>query len=139
MNSFAVLAAMVWNRLHGRSDVNLSQRRVPETTVARAISVSTFSFLLIMGVLMLLLMTELGDLSHEASRGTFLELAFEATSAFGTVGLPTGVTPKLSTTGRLLITLLMFTGRVGPLTLATLLQPKKSYPLRYPEEDVLVG
>ena len=139
VNSFTVLAGMAWGRLNGRSDVHLYGRRVPEATVDRAVSVAGFSLLLVFAILMLLLVTELGDRSHEASRGTFLELAFEATSAFGTVGLSMGVTPHLSTTGRLLVTVLMFVGRIGPLTMASMLAARKPYGFRYAQEDVLVG
>lgn len=139
VNTFSVLVAMFWERLHGRSDVNIFRRRMSQTTLTRALSVTILSVLLITVVLMLLLMTELGGLPHDASRGKFLELAFEAVSAFGTVGLSTGLTPQLTIPGRLLITFLMFAGRVGPLTLATLLHSRQPSPFRYPEEDMIIG
>jgi len=139
VNTFSVLIALFWERLHGRSDVNIFRRRMSQTTLTRSLSVAILSFLLIHVVLMLLLITELGELSHVASRGKFLELAFEATSAFGTVGLSTGLTPNLTTAGRLLIIFLMFVGRVGPLTLATLLHTREKPPFRFPEEDMIIG
>jgi len=51
-----------------------------------------------------------------------------------------GLTPDLSTAGRLLIILTMFLGRVGPLTVAfALARPRHKFPLRYPEEKIMVG
>jgi len=139
VNTFSVLVAMFRGRLHGRSDVNLFRRRMSQTTLTRALSVTILSFLLITAALMLLMMTELGEVPHDESRGKFLELAFEATSAFGTVGLSTGLTPELTVPGRLIVTFLMFAGRVGPLTLAMLLHSRQASPLRYPEEDMIIG
>jgi trk system potassium uptake protein TrkH len=107
--------------------------------VDRVVAVTALSFLFQAGILMLLLLTELGDTPHEASRGTFLELAFETTSAFGTVGLSTGGTSQLTPIGRALVIILMFVGRIGPLTVSSLLAGRRRSALRYPEEDVLVG
>ena len=80
-------------------------------------------------------------ISHEESRGSFLDLLFETTSAFGTVGLTTGVTPSLGPLSRMLTILLMFCGRVGPLTLglAILARRRKQLDFEYAEEDMMVG
>ena len=69
-----------------------------------------------------------------------LPLAYEVVSAFSTTGLSTGITPSLSTPGKLLITLTMFIGRIGPLTLALALARKaQSRLLELPEERVMIG
>ena len=69
-----------------------------------------------------------------------LELTFEVFSAFGTVGLSTGVTPHLSTAGKLIIALTMFVGRIGPLTLAlALAAPRQGKALGLAREDVTIG
>jgi len=69
-----------------------------------------------------------------------MQVLFEATSAFGTVGLTTGITPKLSNFSRLVIIATMFLGRVGPLTVMMSLGTRKKYATpRFPEEDVAVG
>ena len=70
-----------------------------------------------------------------------LELIFEAFSAFSTVGLSTGVTPELSVAGKLLVALLMFVGRIGPLTLALAVASRASSAsvLKLPQERVLIG
>ncbi|MEA3305658.1 MAG: potassium transporter TrkG, partial [Candidatus Omnitrophota bacterium] len=65
---------------------------------------------------------------------------FEVTSAFGTVGLTTGVTPHLSIAGKILIIITMFAGRIGPLTLALAVALKEEKVVyTYPEEKVMVG
>jgi trk system potassium uptake protein TrkH len=71
----------------------------------------------------------------------FLDLLFETVSAFGTVGLSTGVTSSLSIIGKVLIIITMFAGRVGPLTLALAIGRRQTQNnnIRYPKEDVLVG
>jgi len=69
----------------------------------------------------------------------FERLLFETYSAFGTVGLSMNVTPKLTSIGKLALCALMFTGRVGPLTLMLSLQPASTARIRYPRADTMVG
>jgi trk system potassium uptake protein TrkH len=77
---------------------------------------------------------------NEAMPNYFLRVFFEVTSAFGTVGLSTGITPILSSFGKLLIMLTMFLGRIGPLTLAMAVAMKEDKIFyKYPEEKVMVG
>ena len=65
---------------------------------------------------------------------------FEAVSAFGTVGLSTGITASLSAAGKLVLVALMYVGRVGPLTLVLAVGPRPSRGrFRYAEENVMVG
>ncbi len=74
------------------------------------------------------------------SRHFFVEYLFETTSAFGTVGLSMGVTPKLNDLQKLAIILIMFAGRVGPLTLAFSLARRSTRKgITYAEETVMVG
>jgi len=75
------------------------------------------------------------------SRGNFLSRMFEAVSAFNTVGLSMNLTPNLTIPGRWITILLMFLGRVGPLTLtaALVIGRKKRAHFRYAYEDVVVG
>ena len=71
---------------------------------------------------------------------TFLQLLFETVSAFGTVGLSTGITPDLSVAGRFIITGMMFIGRLGPLVLAlSLAQRQQPSTYRYPHDEVRIG
>jgi trk system potassium uptake protein TrkH len=70
----------------------------------------------------------------------FLDLLFESVSAFGTVGLSTGVTGSLSIPGRIVIIMTMFAGRVGPLTVILAIAEKRhNVNIRYPKEKILVG
>jgi trk system potassium uptake protein TrkH len=67
-------------------------------------------------------------------------LMFEVISAFGTVGMSMGLTPELSETGKIIIALLMFIGRVGPLTLAfALAKASNKRPFKYVEEKIMIG
>ncbi len=67
-------------------------------------------------------------------------MLFESTSAFGTVGLSTGITPNLTPLGKIIIMITMFVGRVGPLTLAlALAMRREKLSFRYPEETLMVG
>jgi trk system potassium uptake protein TrkH len=71
---------------------------------------------------------------------TFLPVLFETTSAFGTVGLSTGITPQLSDASLLVITVTMFIGRLGPLTLIlALVQRSGQMTRRLPEERIRIG
>lgn len=139
-STFAVITASVISRFRMQEDVNIFYRRIPATIVSRAISVFFFSVLFIAMFTMMLLISETHGIPHTQSRGMFLEYLFEAVSAFGTVGLSTGITPALSQLGRILITILMFIGRLGPLTIALAVQGRESAPrFKYVQESVLVG
>ena len=86
---------------------------------------------LVIFVVMLLSITE---------NAPFLHIIFEVVSAFGTVGLTAGLTPSLTVSGKLLIILTMFAGRVGPATLALALVMRQNKALvQYPEGKVIIG
>ncbi len=135
----AILLSMIRARFHTQEDVNLLNRRVPSAILSKAISVAFFSTVLVVLFTMLLLSTELAGLTHQQSRGLFLEILFEVTSAFGTVGLSTGVTPTLSNAGRALIILLMFVGRLGPLTVAMAVGGQQRQKFKFAKENIMVG
>ena len=137
--TFATLVAMINARFRNRDDAHLFHRTLPQETISKAVAVTFFSFLPIVLFTLILLVTEGNGQSHPASRGLFLEVLFEATSAFGTVGLSTGLTPHLTATGKVLITLLMFVGRLGPLTVAIAVRGEKKQRFKYAEESVLIG
>ena len=86
-----------------------------------------------------LLITEHPGGLHSEGRVVFIEVLFECFSAIGTVGLSMGLTPVLSTIGKMIIILLMYVGRVGPVTLALAIAVKKSPRLRLAEEEFWVG
>jgi len=130
----AIWSCRIPGWLRGRHDVSLLGRRVPDEVVRRAGTLVALAGLWnTFGVLLL-------SISEAARPGVGLEeLVFEQISAFGTVGLSTGITPMLSPLGKLWIILTMFVGRVGPLTLALGLFAHHHEPVRYPEERVMIG
>jgi trk system potassium uptake protein TrkH len=98
------------------------------------------AFVLILASVFVLTVTEGANLPHQLVRGKFIELFFEASSAFGTVGLSTGLTPRLSTPGKLVIMLLMFVGRLGPIVFLTILQAWQTREhFRRAEKSMLIG
>ncbi len=70
---------------------------------------------------------------------TFIQVLFEVVSAFGTVGLSTGITPELSTVSKIIIIITMYIGRLGPLTIATIWTFRPMSEVRYSEETLTVG
>jgi trk system potassium uptake protein TrkH len=138
-STFAVLVSLAWARFRDQQEVNLLQRRIPDSVVSKAISVSLFAILAIIFFTFCLLESELGGVAQKESRGQFIGILFETISAFGTVGLSTGVTPALSDFGKIVITLVMFLGRVGPLTVAIAVTKAVSRRYKYASETFLVG
>lgn len=127
------------SRLRGHKFPRIFCRTIPITSVWRAINVVMLSTLVITVSLMLILISEFGDLSHLESRGKFLEYFFETVSAFGTVGLSTGVTGGLSVFGKLVITAEMFIGRLGPLVIGIAISRQIPSRFQYAEEEIMIG
>jgi trk system potassium uptake protein TrkH len=121
-------------KLKGEDQVVILNRRVPQPILDRTMVLIRLSVLWnLLGVL-LLLFTETGH------PGLGLhDVLFEQISAFGTVGLSTGLTDKLSVFGRLWITLTMFVGRLGPLSIAMGVLPATHTHVKYPEGRIMIG
>lgn len=140
VTTLGVILIVVVSRLRGARRPSLFGRSLGRANLERALALLIIAAVLVGLMTMLLLVTELGGISHPESRGKFLDLAFECVSAFGTVGLSAGVTPDLSPAGRILITLLMFVGRLGPLTLVAAMERRRRAPAyAYPEEELMIG
>lgn len=136
--SASVLLLLLYALVRERAQVQVFGRRLPRDLVSRTVALATASMALVLGVTFVMLLTESAIV--ETTRGYFLNIMFEVVSAFGTVGLSTGITPLLSDTGKLLISLTMFIGRVGPLTLALAVFGRGATPeVGYPEEQVMIG
>jgi len=137
--SGALLGVLIWNRIKGSETVNLFNRTIPREIIGRTISIifaSAFSVAIIWSALLI----AGGALDPVRSRHFFVEYLFETVSAFGTVGLSMGVTPKLNDIQKIAIILMMFAGRVGPLTLAfSFSKSTVKKGLTYAEEGVMVG
>ena len=138
--SAALLVMLMWNRLKGNLDLNIFNRTVPREIVSRSISIIFASALSIAIITSVLLIAGGGKLTPTESRHFFVEYLFDTVSAFGTVGLSMGVTPKLNDLQKYALILMMFAGRVGPLTLAfSLSRSIGGKGFRYAEEGVMVG
>ena len=126
-----LLIIVIWTELRGEPDVNVGNRRIANSTQRQAIAITLLGLGLVAVTSMVLLLL--------LPFGTSAVL-FEAVSAFGTVGLSTGITADLGTSGKLVITMLMFVGRLGPLTLgAALASRERARRYELPEERPIVG
>lgn len=137
--TFATLIVSGLSRLRGRESPQIFRRTISPLSMARATSVVLVSIFVVGGATLLLQVTELGGTAHVLTRGKFLELFFEAVSAFGTVGLSTGLTSQLSLAGKLVVIVVMFVGRIGPLAVVVAMTRRKVIRYRYADETIMIG
>ncbi|MEV4475484.1 TrkH family potassium uptake protein [Nonomuraea salmonea] len=131
VTTFGFLVFMIWSELRGETHVNIGHRRLPASTQRQALSITLLGVILVALSTWLLLIIS----GHDLDR-----VLFEVISAFATNGLSTGITTDISVAGHVLLSLLMFVGRIGPLTLGSALalkQRTRRYEL--PEERVIIG
>ncbi|OKP85958.1 Trk family potassium uptake protein [Paenibacillus sp. P46E] len=129
--TFTLMIGAVISMLRGREDIVLFRYRLAQERVFKALTITLLALLLVVSVSMILSTTE---------DRAFLMILFETTSAFATVGLSMGLTPELSQFGKILISLTMFAGRLGLLTLAYAIGPKQGKQLyKYPEGKMIIG
>ncbi|MFD1269710.1 TrkH family potassium uptake protein [Paenibacillus motobuensis] len=129
--TFMILVGAVISMIRGRSDLVLFRYRLTQDRIFKAVTLTMLSLFLVIAVSMVLSTTE---------SASFLSILFETTSAFGTVGLTVGLTGKLTVIGKFIISFTMFAGRLGPLTMAYALGPKKGKELyRHPEGKIIIG
>jgi trk system potassium uptake protein TrkH len=135
----ALLALGLWARMRGRDHVAVGGRSVRDGTVANAAGLAVGAIALLGMAIFALLVVERAAVSTD--RGDLTRLVFEAHSAFGTVGLSMNRTADLTPAGRVIITLLMFVGRVGPLGLAAAMATRGlgRAKFRYGYDEVAVG
>jgi trk system potassium uptake protein TrkH len=132
--TFAIIGLLAWSRLMGYEMTNFASRSIRKETTERAVGLVVIAFgIVALGIFLLT--------AIQPAKGRFLGQMFEVASAFNTVGLSMGETTSLSGPGRLLMIMLMFLGRVGPLTLgaAIAVQQYMRSNFRYSYEDVVVG
>ncbi|MGQ0623669.1 MAG: TrkH family potassium uptake protein [Sporichthyaceae bacterium] len=131
VTTFGLLAFVIWAEMRGESGVHIGRRRIAEANQRQALAIALMSIGIVMSATLLML-----HLTTE----TFERVLFEVTSAFGTVGLSTGITPGLGRDAHLLLIVLMFIGRIGPLTLASALALReRDRRFELPEERTIVG
>jgi trk system potassium uptake protein TrkH len=131
VTTLALVVLIVVAQVRGQDRITLFWRTLPRPLIARALSVMALASLLVL----------LSTLALMISDGlALLPALFEVTSAFGTVGLSLDVTPNLSTFGKILVSVVMFLGRVGPITFVVALAARQRTPrYRYPEEEIAIG
>lgn len=129
--TFYIVSKFAISVVKGEEDIIFGKRRLPQRLVSKALGIVLISLGLIITSTIILAITE---------DAPFIDIFFEVMSAFGTVGLSRGITPFLSTKGKLVLIVTMFAGRVGPLSLAIALSRRsRGTAIRYPEEKVSVG
>jgi len=138
--SATLLLLLIWNRWKGYEEVNVFNRTIPKEQITKTISIIFAAALSICLFTSILLLAGGGNLPPHQSRHFFVEYLFETVSAFGTVGLSMGITPNMNDLQKLAIIIMMFAGRVGPLTLAFSLALRSARKgITYAEETVMVG
>ncbi|MNI40785.1 Ktr system potassium uptake protein B [compost metagenome] len=131
ITTFAILVGAVVSMIRGKEDVVMFRYRLPKDSIYKATTIAMMGVFVVIIATMILSMTQ----DHH-----FLMLLFETVSAFGTVGLSMGLTTDLTTSGKILIVIMMFLGRLGALTLAYALQPNSKKELyRHPEGKITIG
>jgi trk system potassium uptake protein TrkH len=131
VTTFGLLAFVIWAEMRGETRVNVGRRRIPESNQRQALAIALLGIGAVAGTTFALLALT----PHSLDR-----VLFEAVSAFGTVGLSTGITADLPPVADLLLVVLMFMGRIGPLTLASALALReRTRRFELPEERTIVG
>ncbi len=164
VSTLMVLMLRGWATFRGYASVHFARRTIPSHTIGKAHATAILFGAVAIVAVFLLLSVEVHfrqgaqtqsnpaplhlAATPEEARGTppplpkavFLDIAFEVTSALGTVGLSTGITPQLSAAGKWVIIVLMFIGRLGPISVfAALSGSEKDQPVGYPNEEPLIG
>lgn len=129
--TLALLVISVISLLRGRRELTVFNRKIPMQNLREAVALlSLITFILLLSTFILLLV----------EGKTFSTVSFEAISAFSTCGLSMGITPFLTNLGKFIIILLMYIGRIGPLTMIYALSMRKVQPrLSYAEEKIVIG
>ncbi len=129
--TFAAVTAGGISTLRGRSQVTIFKRRLSESLIHRALTIT-------MTAIVIVIFSTTGVLIFE--KCSLVEALFESISAFGTVGLSTGITSSLTTASKIILILTMFIGRIGISTLAVAIAIRGSKDkISYPEDTITIG
>jgi trk system potassium uptake protein TrkH len=130
-STFAVLILSVKSIFQGKQEITAYKRTIPTSAVIKAAALLVCALILVALAFLFLVAVE---------NKPYLPLLFETVSAFGTVGLSMGITPDLTIPGKLLITVLMFLGRIGPLTMGlALAREMNKANIGYPDARIMIG
>ncbi|MBE6012884.1 MAG: Trk family potassium uptake protein [Lachnospiraceae bacterium] len=132
----AVIFFSIWSIIKGRDGIQIMNRSIPLKVLQKALAIAGIMCTLLISFSILLSVTE----ESIAFTHTFADILYECASALATVGLTTGITPFLTTTGKAIIVIAMFIGRIGPITaIYSLSWTKKNNAITLAETEVLIG
>jgi trk system potassium uptake protein TrkH len=132
-STFVIVLLFLGSMIYERDEANIAGRRISDDTVKKALTIFILSlFMVVISTILILLFD---------TRFLMLDVLFEVTSAFGTVGLSRGITPHLGALSQLVVVTTMIIGRIGPLTflMAILQRAAERTAIRYPEAKVMIG
>lgn len=129
--TFAVIVLMAISGLRGKDEIVIGKRTIKTKTGYRTISIATISALLILISTLIISATD-GNITVE-------NILFDVISAFGTVGLSTGICPTLSALAKINLVLIMFVGRLGPLSIGTIFVKHDTDNIKYPSANIMIG
>ncbi|WP_246941621.1 TrkH family potassium uptake protein [Bacillus pinisoli] len=130
LTTFILIIFSVLSFIRGREDLVIGRRTIKERLIVKSLAITVVSLLFVVVGIFILSITE---------KAPLLYIFFEVVSAFGTVGLTLGLTYSLTPIGKLVIIVIMFLGKLGPLTMVYSLGNPKKEKIKYPSEDVLTG
>ena len=132
--TFVMMLLYVHALVQGSDRIKIMKRSISDQVVKRALTIAMVSFFICVTGLFVLAISE---------KLNFIDLVFEVFSAFATVGLTAGVTPMLTSVGKVVIIILMYIGRIGPITMILIFAKRynqmKGKDIVYPQADVLIG
>ena len=130
--TFAVMLLTVYNYAIGNRSIKIFKREIDEEDIIKSFIVFTTGTILCSASVIILAFIE--------SDFSLMEIIFEVSSAFGTVGLSLGITPDLSTGGKVVIMILMFIGKIGMFTFLFFMGGKpEKHSYHYPKERIIIG
>ncbi len=130
--TFGVLFMSMISSIRGSEDTVIFKKKIPQSIVIKSLAIVMISMLLIVSISFILTVTD--------SNFKYLDILYEVVSAYATVGASRGITADLSVVGKLIITITMFIGRIGPLTMAYAFgKRKKQSKIEHPEANISVG
>ncbi|MBF0386407.1 MAG: hypothetical protein HQL20_00960 [Candidatus Omnitrophica bacterium] len=135
----SVLVLLGLAHLNGEERPHMFFRSISKATLGKAVSTVLLSVIVLVGIVILLQISEEGNPFLPSGHAKFLDLSFETVSAFGTVGLSTGITGKLSASGKLILSIMMIIGKLGMLTLALAISHRRMKKFYYSEENIMIG
>lgn len=133
VTTFGIILIAIFSNIRGNDETIVLKRRVSQMVVNKALSIAGLSMLLIFVMTSIIISVE---------KLPYINVLYEVTSAFGTVGLSTGITPHLHNISKMLLIFTMFLGRVGPLSFAVAIAMREKKRLQnavYPEGKIMVG